>query len=459
MGKRLHIYHINDLHSHFDNWTKVVSFIKSERKRLDEIDEDMIVVDIGDHMDRFHPISEASLGRANVRLMNQIGYQYVTIGNNEGITLSHEQLNTLYNEANFKVIVSNLFRENGERPTWASSYELHETSYGSTIAFIGATVAFQKFYELLEWKVTDPLIILPEIIQEVKENGAEYVVLLSHLGVNEDERIANEIEGIDLILGGHTHHLFPEGKTINSTLVCAAGKFGYHVGHVTIDYKEKEVTSIVHSMDEVPECSDTKEYLIIENKVASMILEEKIGSLSRPLEVHWFKQSILPEILAGALKEWCKAEIGMVNAGVLLDSLRAGDLTVGELHRICPHPINPCKVILQGDELKEVILQAATERMEKLEMKGFGFRGKVLGKMIYDGIEFDTTSLTDGLPHVRNIRINGQPIEAEREYVIATLDMFTFGRLFPEIMNAKYKEYYLPEMIRDLLKWKLRRKQ
>ncbi|WP_369403981.1 hypothetical protein [Secundilactobacillus silagei] len=59
-------------------------------------------------MDRAHPLTEATNGQSNVTLMNQIHYDGVTIGNNEGLGNSKKQLNHLYDQANFDVILGNL---------------------------------------------------------------------------------------------------------------------------------------------------------------------------------------------------------------------------------------------------------------------------------------------------------------------------------------------------------------
>ncbi|MBM7661442.1 2',3'-cyclic-nucleotide 2'-phosphodiesterase (5'-nucleotidase family) [Bacillus mesophilus] len=458
--KHIHLYHINDLHSHFENWPKVVSYIKQRREVHQREQEEMIVLDIGDHMDRFHPITEATLGKANVRLMNELGYNYATIGNNEGITLSKDQLDSLYSEANFSVLVSNLFEQNGRTPSWVKPYSIHKSSAGINIGLIGLTVPFQKFYQLLGWDVVSPFEIVPSLIQEVKQQGADCIILLSHLGINDDERIAREVEGVDLILGAHTHHLLPDGEEVENTILCGAGKFGMNVGYVklTIDTTANKISSIepkVVSIEGQEECYETLSTLQEEAERASRVLSKEVAYIDSPLEVEWYKPSTLANLLAEAIREWCEGEIGMINAGVLLDSLPRGKVTLGDLHRICPHPINPCKVHLKGDQLKEVILQAATPRMEQLKMKGFGFRGKVLGKMVYAGVEVETVVMADGLPHVTSILVNGEAINPEREYIVATLDMFTFGGLYPEISHSKEKQYYLPEMLRDLLQWKL----
>jgi 2',3'-cyclic-nucleotide 2'-phosphodiesterase (5'-nucleotidase family) len=160
-------------------------------------------------------------------------------------------------------------------------------------------------------------------------------------------------------------------------------------------------------------------------------------------------------LLVRAIREWCDGEVAMVNSGMLLEPLCKGPVTKKDLHRICPHPINPCKVNLKGDVLKEVIIQAREEKMEHLKLKGLGFRGKVMGRMVFDGIEVRSEKLVDGKHHVTDVLVHGMPIDPERVYSVATVDMFTLGPLYPEISHAEKKIFYMPELLRDLLAWKL----
>ena len=145
----------------------------------------------------------------------------------------------------------------------------------------------------------------------------------------------------------------------------------------------------------------------------------------------------------------------MVNSGMLLAPLNKGPVTKKDLHRICPHPINPCKVDIKGDVLKEVIVQAREEKMEHLLLKGLGFRGKVMGRMVFDGIEVKTEMFADGKQHVTDVYVHGEPIDYDRTYAVATVDMFTHGPLYPEISHSEKKIFYMPELLRDLLAWKL----
>ncbi len=147
---------------------KSCSLFTNGEKKHQQNREHTVLLDIGDFIDRFHPLTEASAGKANVILLNDAAYDAATIGNNEGITLSHEQLDTLYTNATFSVIVANVFYENGERPRWMKPYII--MTFGHVrVAFIGVTVPFQTFYELLGWRVADPFDTVAQLIEELSE--------------------------------------------------------------------------------------------------------------------------------------------------------------------------------------------------------------------------------------------------------------------------------------------------
>ncbi|HET7521682.1 MAG TPA: bifunctional UDP-sugar hydrolase/5'-nucleotidase [Bacillales bacterium] len=451
--KTLHIYHTNDLHSHFLHWPKITAYLKDAKRRHRLQGEPVLQFDIGDHIDRFHPMTEGTAGRGNVRLLNEAGYDAVAIGNNEGVTLSKEQLERLYDKANFPVLTANLFHEQGTRPSSMQPYERFTLDNGLTVAAIGITIPFTAFYEPLGWDVRHPLDMLANLVREAKKR-ADIVVLLSHMGYSFDRQIARDFQGIDIILGAHTHHLLKQGVNMKGTTITQCGKFGCYVGEIKVTYDadrrqvvDCEAKSV--SIESYREDEETRE--LLENLTAEGIrgLESTVTVLKEPLAVSWFKPSPFVMLLAEALKDWCDAEISMVNAGILLDSLPTGRVTKADLHRICPHPINPCKLKLSGAELREMIRQSFTDEMRRLEIKGLGFRGKVLGAMVFHGVNVKTEQ-----NHVRSIEILGAPLDPGKVYEVATLDMFTFGKIFPGLAE-KEKHYFLPEMLRDILAWKL----
>lgn len=102
---------------------------------------------------------------------------------------------------------------------------------------------------------------------------------------------------------------------------------------------------------------------------ARALMQEKVTALESRLETKWFDESPLPQLLTDAIKDWCGADIGMMNAGMVLDSLEAGIVTREEVHRICPHPINPIRVTLSGQQLIETVRRACEEKWNSYALR------------------------------------------------------------------------------------------
>ncbi|ADU31671.1 bifunctional metallophosphatase/5'-nucleotidase [Evansella cellulosilytica] len=453
--KKLRILHTNDLHSQLENWSAVVALIKERRNEAEANGEEVLLFDVGDHIDRVHPISEGLKGKGNVTLLNKLHYDAVTIGNNEGITFSKEDLNRLYEEANFPVLICNLFDETNERPSWAKPYKIIETKNKLKVGVIGATIPFSLFYQTLGWKIADPFTCLEPLIKKIRPE-VDYLICLSHLGLHQDEQLAVKYPQFDFIIGAHTHHVLESGKMINGTWINQSGRSGKYIGEIKLTHRNKEADPIVdvHSIKVNTNNKDqfTEDLLTTLEIDSHKQLNQTVARLDEPQEVNWYKETPIIRLLARGLREWCDADISMVNAGVLLDGLKEGEVTIKDIHRICPHPINPASVTITGQGLLEITRMARSQEMIELKLKGFGFRGKVLGEMIFDGL----TLPHDGFIHENNVFIHGELIEGDKVYKLATLDMFTLGKLYPEISGCKDKTYYMPEFLRDILIWKLK---
>jgi 2',3'-cyclic-nucleotide 2'-phosphodiesterase (5'-nucleotidase family) len=461
MQEKLYLYYTNDLHSNFEQWPRVASFLKRETVKKDEANDSYWLVDIGDHVDRVDPIAEAFMGKANVALLNELEYDIATIGNNEGITLPHEDLFHLYDDASFHVVCANLESRERKNPHWLQPTAEVTSIQGVRIGFIGLTAPFNAFYELLGWHVSSPYRILESYIDGLKEK-TDVIILLSHLGISEDQEIARRFPDIDVIIGGHTHHLLRTGEHINNTIITAAGKHCYHVGEVILTWdheagklvnKEAYATDISHYAKDL----HTEQNLQQLNQKAAEILGEVVVHTSFPIEVGWFKETKIMQEWTHTLKRWAQTDVAMLNAGLLLDEFPAGDITYSDVHRVCPHPINPCVVELNGDELLEVIRGSLAKSFTELKLKGFGFRGEVLGRMVFSGLTVETAVHENGEEYVENVLFHGEFLDPDAIYSVATADTFTFGRLLPEIAKSEKKRYLLPEFLRDLLADTLRR--
>lgn len=410
-----------------------------------------MVFDVGDHVDRAHFITEGSDGKANVQLMNQLGYDYVTIGNNEGITFSKSQLDELYREADFQVLINNLYEKNGRRPSWLHPYAVHHLG-GLKIGIIGTTVDFSSFYSLLGWKIADPVQAVAENVRRLREH-VDVLIVLSHLGLARDKLLAQKVPGIDLILGAHTHHFLPDGLKAEQTWIHQVGKFGRFVGHVTLETAEGKVDVYPRALAVDDEEDDPGAQALLSRweAYARQRLSQEVAVLEEPLEADWFNESVIGNILAEALNDWCKTQIALVNSGQILAGCPAGPITKKDLHHICPHPINPCRIRLSGRQIWSVLQRSLEDDVQQLEIKGLGFRGKKLGMLSVDGLRIEYERSAQDQKNVRAIYVGKVPIQLEKWYDVATIDMFTFGAIFPEIYEQTDVRYFLPVFLRDVL--------
>ena len=445
MRETIHIFHTNDLHSHFEYWPRMQSYIGKQRLLLGEKGEASFLFDLGDHLDRSNLYTEATVGKGNVQMLCDAKYDVVTIGNNEGITLEYEDLYHLYDGVPFDVVVSNLFAMNGDNPAWLKPYTVLETAQGTTIGVIGATAAFEVFYNALNWDITDPRMAIAQYVEQLKDK-VDIIIVMSHLGLSDDELLANDCPDIDVIFGSHTHHMLPEGKLVNGVLLTGGGKFGRYTGHLTLQF-DHTVNSLIGreerliENEQLPAEHNEAEHLFALAQYAKEILSQDKILVPKTYTKEWFHYSPLSALFAEAILTETGADCAMFNAGIFLKDLKRGYVSRYEMHEIFPHPINLCVIELSGAELKEIYKQAQNEEWPNLQLNGLGFRGIVFGKILFYCVEITNN---------HEFYINGELVEADKYYRLVTLDLFTFGYFFPSFKYAK-KKYYLPNFIRDIL--------
>jgi 5'-nucleotidase len=425
-------------------------------------EEHSLTLDIGDHIDRVSRETEGSEGAANLDIMNETGYDAVTIGNNEGLTLSHDTLAELYgSRAQFKVLCSNLIDPiTGEVPSWGVPYHIMKKGR-ITIGLIGVTAFFPDFYQLLGWDIREPLAITAEIVSELRSR-VDLIVVLSHLGLRNDERMAAEIPGIDLILGGHTHHLLEEPVRIGNTYLCAAGKHGQYFGVVDLELDPftRKLLSFKGGVYETAAYPSDEHITALVRRykaIAHQELSREVAYIEQPLTAKWYEEAPLGNLLAGGLRRWTSADIALVNAGQLLGGLEQGAVSAGRLLEICPSPINPCRMRLSGQRIWKALEESLLPEFMEKTFHGFGFRGKVLGTLNVNGMTVEYNPEAPAYAKIRQIMVGSELLDPTMEYVVGTIDMFTFGIGFLSLSEGTEVEYLLPYFIRDVIREELQK--
>ncbi|MDP5275080.1 bifunctional metallophosphatase/5'-nucleotidase [Chengkuizengella axinellae] len=447
--QKLTILHTNDIHSLFENMPKIATIFRDFEQKLPN--EKLLKIDCGDHMDRMRVETEGSYGLANIEILNRTGYEAVTLGNNEGLTFEPSLLSELYKKhADFQVIGSNIYDlKSNKIPSWMKPYLIIKKGK-LKVGIVGVTINFSLFYELLGLDVKEPLEVIRTLVEELRPQ-VDMIIIISHLGLPTDQRMAKEIKGIDCILGAHTHHLLEEPLFIGDAMICAAGKLGQYVGvaELEFDFENHRMLSAnarcinVSSYSNDAEIEDTiRKY----KEIGIKKLSEPIAELEQTLQISWNKESPLGNLLAQGLKNWTGAQIGIVNSGQILKPLYQGRITREILLEICPSPINPCRMWLKGKQIREACEQALLPEFQQKSIRGFGFRGEVLGILNFDGMKVEYLN-----GKVMDIWVENERLVEEQEYLVGTIDMFTFGIGYHSLKEGRDIKFYLPEFLRDVL--------
>lgn len=460
---KLTLLHTNDIHSHFEEASRVAGYVADVRRRVG--DERLLLLDCGDFLDRVALETEGTQGLVNRALLERMRYDAVLIGNNEGLTLTVEQLDELYRDFPIPVVCANmLLQATGQPPAWMTP-TWTTVKAGVRIGVIGLTAVFNDYYRLLGWEALDPIAVARAHAERLRPD-VDVLIVLSHLGLRADEQLAAQVAGIDLVLGGHTHHLLESPLRVGETAIGAAGKFGQYVGHLELTVRRAdergganarlEVSGGSLSTDGFARDEETDRIVAAYGERAIAFMDRPVARLAAPLTAEPYGESPLPTLLAEAVRRETGAEIGLVNAGQLLGGLPAGDVTARTIHALCPSPINPCLIKLTGKQLLRTLEQSLLPEFYEMEIRGFGFRGKVLGTLCVDGMALAIDDTRPPYERIVSATVGGEPLRPERVYEIGTLDMFTFGVGYLTLKEGTDVRYFLPDFIRDVLASALR---
>lgn len=203
-----------------------------------------LVVDCGDFMDGT-PFSLHYLGEADIAAMNACGYDYATLGNHE-FSNHLAQVQKLLRMARFPYVCANARLRATGKPL-CPPYLIIERN-GLRLALFGLIVRDTQNYRGAREGVDilDPLEVARELVPQLRQQ-ADVVILLSHLGIETDRVLAQQVPGIDVIVGGHSHTrlaqpLFvawskPLAKGVmglNGTVIVQAHQWGGELGQLEL---------------------------------------------------------------------------------------------------------------------------------------------------------------------------------------------------------------------------------
>ncbi len=330
-----------------------------------------------------------SEGEYIVGLMNEVGYDYAVLGNHE-FDYGMEQLGSLIELANAEYLGCNItYTGSGENPLSALAPYAIE-SYGETkVAFVGVTTpesitdsepaSFQENGAFVfDFGQADSEAFYATVQAEInaaKEAGADFVILLTHLGDGEEygefssEALIAATSGADAVLDGHAHNEIPcrllANKDGRSIPLSSTGTGLQKVGQLVITASGNVTVTLLNGEPGRNTAIDDK--IAAENAKYESILSEVIGSTAFDLPTHngdgerivRNQETALGNLCADAYRASTGADLAFINGGGLRAPLKAGEITFGDIMALHPYGNNICVVKATGAEIADALEFAA----------------------------------------------------------------------------------------------------
>ncbi len=340
-------------------------------------------------------------------------------------TYGTERVEELIAEMNYPFLAGNV-RDNEWQEEVFQGTEVFERG-GLKIAVIGQAFPYTPIanprYKIPNWSFGIREQELQQRVREARDGGADLVVLLSHDGFDVDRKLASRVEGIDVILSGHTHDALPVVVEIDKTLMVASGSHGKFLSRLDLDVQDGRIADYRYRL--IPVFSDAIEP---DPEMAAVIAEIRAPHEAELTRVLGHTESLLyrrgnfngtfDDLICQALLEERDAEIALSPGFRWGASLLPGQaITVEDVFNqtAITYP-NAYRVEFTGTFLKEVLEDVADNLFnpdpyyqqggDMARVGGLSYTidvGKPIGQRIAD------------LVHLKS----GAPIEADKTYVVA----------------------------------------
>ena len=293
-----------------DRVATVVNSIRADRP-------DALLLDGGDTWHGSYTCYQTE-GQDMVNVMNALKPDAMTF--HWEFTLGSERVNELVSSLPFTSLGQNIFDAEWDEPAELfKPYKFFERG-GVKIAVIGQAFPYMP--------IANPRWMFPEysfgirednmaaMVQEVRDQGAELVVVLSHNGFDVDKKMAGNVEGIDVILSGHTHDALPEPVLVGKTHIIASGSNGKFVSRVDLDVRDGEMKGIKHKLipifsDVITPDADVAKLIDVQRAPYEDQLKEVIGTTDTLLYRRGNFNGSWDDLICNALMSEREADIAM----------------------------------------------------------------------------------------------------------------------------------------------------
>lgn len=439
-----------------------------------------------------HPVYKA---------MNLLDYDAANIGNHE-FNFGLDFLDQSLAGADFPYVNSNVYdKESGEN-RFDPYVLLDRTFQDENGAEHDLTIGLIGFVppQILQWDsvligddvyVEDIAGSAEKFVPEMKEKGADIIVAIPHSGFGSTERKENEenavyslskVDGIDAILFGHAHGLFPDKQfegiegvdvekgTINGVAAVMAGRYGDHLGVVDLDlvkkngewevadsqsetvpvYDSEENKPLVEPDEEIVEVLKEDHEAVLDyirspvgkttesiNSFFSLVQDDSSLQLVNDAQMKFMKEYIKDTEYADYPVLSAAAPFKAGKSASNYTDIAAGDIAVKDMADLYKHPNTVSAMLLTGEEVHEWLEMSAGQfhqidpnSSEEQELIDRSFPTYLYD--VIDGVDYlidvsepqrydSEGNLVDESAHrIKNLQYNGKPIDKDQEFIITT---------------------------------------
>ena len=366
----------NDVHCGIrDGWG--YAGLADLKKTLEAEGNEVILVDAGDHV-QGGPIGSLTQGEAIIDIMNFVGYDLATLGNHE-FDYGMDQMFALVEQAEYPYVSANFVKVEGNEPV-LDAYKIFVAN-DKKIAFVGLSTPesitkstptyFMNedntayVYGFCQDATGEGVYAATQAaIDAARAEGADYVILVGHMGIDEQsspwmstEVIAN-ITGADAFIDGHSHSVIDavevadkEGKTV---LHGQTGTKLANVGKLTIKADGTLTMEILPASEKVKDDPETDEYIAAIEAEFNELLNSVVAHTDHDLTVNdpdtgaravRKAETNLGDLCADAYRYMFDADIAFVNGGGVRANIPTGDITFQQIINV--HPFGNTAVLAE----------------------------------------------------------------------------------------------------------------
>lgn len=363
-------------------------------------------------------------GKHRIELFNAMGVDLVVLGNHEfdfgpGVVLDRIR------ESNFPWFGANVYDINGNYFSGPNQTKILEIE-GVKIGFFGLVTNETPIVSSTENSVLFcPLkLTAKRMCEELKQQGADIIVALTHLFIDEDRQLASEVPQIHVILGGHDHDpiVFYE----KDTLIMKTGQNAYFLGKVVlsieVDEQKAEKTISVYpsfemliNKNQIPD-SSIEQRIQAYDAFFSSIGMKTLGVVETVLDsrhaVVRGSESSMANLITDALREFFQADAALMSGGIIRGDryYPAGTaITYEDLMKELPFENENILIEVEGKD----ILKALENGVAQAEHLAGSFPQ-------VSGIEYFFNKGNNPGERILNVKIQGKELELDKKYTLAT---------------------------------------